>query len=102
MVTLSSVLKASTLWADAFYKLICPNVCVSVCLFTFEVPFKRILPPLPEVGFPKFLEIRNPWGKVMEGSQSVTNTFFFDRIGILNIIRFSEVPTHQISNTIRY
>ena len=24
------------------------------------------LPPLPEVGCPIFLEIRNPWGKVME------------------------------------
>ena len=26
------------------------------------------LPPLPEVGCPKSLEIRNPWGKVMERS----------------------------------
>ena len=26
------VFKASALWADAFYKLICPYVCVSVCL----------------------------------------------------------------------
>ena len=26
------------------------------------------LPPLPEVGCPIFLEIRNPWGKVMERS----------------------------------
>ena len=26
------------------------------------------LPPLPEVGCPIFLEIRNPWGKVMESS----------------------------------
>ena len=24
------------------------------------------LPPLPKVGCPIFLEIRNPWGKVME------------------------------------
>ena len=108
-------------------------VCLSVCLFTFEVPFKRLfaptsrsrtsnifrdseslgksngkkwsqmwtflfenclklpckkkfffftflvffgfrsfltvfLPPLPEVGCPIFLEIRNPLGKVMERS----------------------------------
>ena len=26
------------------------------------------LPPLPKVGCPIFLEIRNPWGKVMERS----------------------------------
>jgi hypothetical protein len=26
------------------------------------------LPPLPEIGCPIFLEIRNPWGKVMERS----------------------------------
>ena len=33
-----SIFKASTLWANAFYKTICPYVCV--CLFTFEVLFK--------------------------------------------------------------
>ena len=27
-----------------------------------------MLPQLPEVGCPKLLEIRNPWGKVLEGS----------------------------------
>ena len=32
--------------------------------FTFEV----FLPPLPKVGCPIFLEIQNPWGKVMERS----------------------------------
>ena len=26
------------------------------------------MPPLPEVGCPKSLEIRNPWGKVLERS----------------------------------
>ena len=43
------IYKASALWADAFYKLICPSVCVSVCvfacLFTFKVPFKRLFAP---------------------------------------------------------
>ena len=43
-------------------------VCLSVCVFTFEVPFKHLFPPLPEVGCPKFLELLNPWGKVMERS----------------------------------
>ena len=37
--------KASTLWADAFYRLKCPSVCPSVGLFTFEVPFKRLFAP---------------------------------------------------------
>ena len=45
-----------------------PCVCLSVSVLTFEVPFKRILPPLPKVGCPIFLEIRNPWGKEMKRS----------------------------------
>ena len=35
--------------ADAFYKSICPCVCLSVCpcvrVFIFEVPFKRLFAP---------------------------------------------------------
>ena len=42
------------------------SVCLCVCVFTFEVPFKRLFAPLPEVGCQIFLKIRNPWGKVME------------------------------------
>ena len=39
----------------------------------FDVPFhvldlRPILLPFPEVECPKFLEIRNPWGKVLERS----------------------------------
>ena len=26
------------------------------------------LPPLPKIGYPIFLEIQNPWGRVMERS----------------------------------
>ena len=37
--------KASDLWADAFYKSSFPYVYVSVCLFTFEVSFKRLFGP---------------------------------------------------------
>ena len=41
--------KASALWADAFYKSKCPTVCpsvrLSVCLFTFEVPFNGLFAP---------------------------------------------------------
>ena len=66
------IFKAWALWADAFYKSKCPSVCVfvrpSVCLFTFEVPFNGLFALLPKVGCQIFLEIRNPWGKVMERS----------------------------------
>ena len=34
--------------------------------FGFRSFLTVFLPPLPEVGCPIFLEIRNPWGKVME------------------------------------
>ena len=37
-------------------------------LLRFLVFLKVFLPPLPEVRCPIFLEIRNPWGKVMERS----------------------------------
>ena len=55
----------------------CMCVCVCVCLF---VDFLRyclniFMPPLPEVGCPKFLEIRNPWGKVMERSGLTFDNF---------------------------
>ena len=41
--------KASALWAEAFYKSKCPYVCLFVCvsvrLFTFEVPFNGLFAP---------------------------------------------------------
>ena len=37
--------KASALWDDAFYKSKCLSVCVSVPVFTFEVPIKRLFAP---------------------------------------------------------
>ena len=46
---------------------VCPSVCLSVCSL-LRYRLNVFLPPLPEVGCPKFLEIRNPWGKVMERS----------------------------------
>ena len=36
-----------------------------------------ILPPFPEVGCQIFLEIRNPWGKVMERSGLTFEHFWF-------------------------
>ena len=47
------------------------SVCLSECLFVcslFRYRLNVFLPPLPQVGCPKLLEIRNPWGKVMERS----------------------------------
>ena len=55
--------KASALWADA----VCLSVCLSVCSL-LRYRLNVFLPPLPEVGCSIFLEIRNPWGKVMERS----------------------------------
>ena len=63
--------KASALWANAFYKSKCPSVCTSVRLCVCSLLRYRLtvfLTPLPEVGCPIFLDIRNPWGKVMERS----------------------------------
>ena len=42
-------------------------VCVSVCSL-LRYRLNVFLPQLPQVGCPIFLEIRNPWGKVMEKS----------------------------------
>ena len=42
-------------------------MCVSVCSL-LRYRLNVFLPPHPEVRCPIFLEIRNPWGKVMEGS----------------------------------
>ena len=63
----NALFKASALWADAFYKSKCPYVCLCVCSL-LRYCLNVFLPPLPEVGCPIFLEIRNPWGKVMERS----------------------------------
>ena len=52
---------------------LCVRVFVHVFVRLFVCSLLRyhlnvFLPPLPEVGCPIFLEIRNPWGKVVEGS----------------------------------
>ena len=44
---------------------VCLFVCVAVCSL-FEVPLKHLFAPTSRS--PNFLEIRNPWGKVMEQS----------------------------------
>ena len=60
---------------------VCLSVRVSVRLFTFEVPFNSLFAPtshweVPKVGCPIFLEIRNPWGKVM-GRSGLTFEHFW-------------------------
>ena len=53
-------------WADSVIESRCPQVCLSVpfCSLRLNV----FLHPLPEVRCPNFLDIQNPWGKVMETS----------------------------------
>ena len=46
--------------------------------FGFRSFLTVFLPPLPEVGCPIFLQIRNPWGKVMERSGLRYEHFFAD------------------------
>ena len=41
-------------------------VCVCLCVDFLRYRFNVFLSPIPEVRCPIFLEIRNPWGKVME------------------------------------
>ena len=56
---------------------VCLSVCVCVCsLLRYRLTV--FLPPLPEVGCLIFLEIRNPWGKVMEISGIRFNFFFLE------------------------
>ena len=57
-------------------------LCVSLCvclmsLFMWYI-LRFILPPLPEVGSPQFLEIRNPCGKVLERNGPRIEHFFWD------------------------
>ena len=50
--------KMSALWAN-----VRPYVCLFVRLFTFEVPFKRLSTPLPEVGCPNLESLGKSNGK---------------------------------------
>ena len=55
---------------------VCLRVCVSLCSL-LRYLLNVFLPPLSEVGCPIFLEIRNPWGKVMERSGLRFEIFLF-------------------------
>ena len=57
---------------------VCLSVCLSVRVFVCSLLRYRLtvfLPPLPEVGCQIFLEIWNPWGKVMERSDLIFEHF---------------------------
>ena len=49
-------------------------VCLSVGVFTFEVLFKRLFAPTSQSCMSEFLEICNPWGKVVSDLTTFTNT----------------------------
>ena len=56
---------------------VCLFVCLSVCsLLRYRLTV--FLPPLLEVGCPIFLEIRNPWGKVLERSGLRIEHFYWE------------------------
>ena len=52
-------------WLSSFSMSVRVFVCLSVCSL-LRYRLNLFLPPLPEVGCQHFLDIRNPWGKVME------------------------------------
>ena len=59
------------------------SICLSVYLCVRPLLWYRLtifLPPLPEVGCPIFLEIRNPWGKVMERTSLTFEHFCLEMV----------------------
>ena len=73
-----TLFKASALWADAFYKLICPYVCVSVCLFTFEVPFNGLFAPTSRRWMSNIFRDSESLGKSNGKKWSHIQTFLFE------------------------
>ena len=70
---------------------VCLCVCVSVCLCVCSLLRYRLnvfLPPLPEVGCPIVLEIRNPWGKVIKEVVSGLKIFVWkwSKIALQNMV----------------
>ena len=76
------IFKASALWADAFYKLICPSVCVFVrlfvCPFTFKVPFKRLFAPTSKSRMSSIFRDSESLGKNNGKKWSQIWTFLFE------------------------
>ena len=57
------VFKALALWADAFYKSKFPCVRLSVRVFTFELPFKRLFAPISQNQMSNILRDMESLGK---------------------------------------
>ena len=58
---------------------VCLSVCLCVCLCVCSLLRYRLnvfLPPLPEIRCPNLLDIRNPWGKVLETSRLRFENFY--------------------------
>ena len=85
---LQVIFKALALGADAFYKSKCPYVCLCVCgfvcLFTFEVPFKRLFAPT----------YRSWMSKIFSDSESLgkSNGKKWSQIGNLLLIKDEKLP----------
>ena len=71
------IFKASALWADAFYKSICPSVCPCVCPFTFEVPFNGLFAPTSRSRMSNISRDLESLGKSNGKKWSNIWTFFF-------------------------
>ena len=73
-----AIFKASALWADAFYKSKCSSVCLFVCLFTFDVPFKRHFAPTSRSQISNILRVSlESLGKSNGKKWSQIGTFLF-------------------------
>ena len=72
------IFKASAIWADAFYKSICPSVCLCVCVFTFEVPFKRLFAPTSRSRMSNIFTASESLGKSNVKKWSQIWTFLFE------------------------
>ena len=106
---LSIFFKASALWANAFYKLKLPSVCLFVCLSVcpsvcslLRYHLNVILLPLPKNGCLIFLEVWYPWGKVMErnGLRFENLVWKWSKIAKQNkkVFFLADLPTKQGGN----
>ena len=71
------IFKASSLWADSFYKSICPSVCLSVCVFTLEVSFKHLFSPTSQSRMSNIFRDSESLGKNKGNKWSQMRIFLF-------------------------
>ena len=90
------IFKATAIRADAFYKSKCPSMCLFLCSL-LRYCLNVFLPPLPKVGYPKFLEIQNSWGKVMERSGLNKHPEVISRIFLVSVLLSAPVERCFVS-----